>query len=806
MKKIVLLLSALLALAASIEAKPVSLQTARRVAINFMLRQTGVLTSMEQVSLPSSIKHLYLFANTNGNGYVYVPDDDCAYPILGYSLTSNIRGEVSQAEAEWLQEYSDEIEAAIDEHTLPSPQILHLWHLYSSGRMNELSPVNTPITPLLSTSWSGGQYYNSLCPTDSNGLHFPVGCGAVAMSQVMKYYNWPSNGVGTNSYTDNGNTVYANFGSTTYSWADMPNMLTATSTATQRQAVATLMFHAGVSVNMQYRRTGSSSVLFSDGTVGKKCIENALKSHFKYSKQLHSVHQAAYSGSEWSNLLLTELSASRPVIYRGAEVNGSGHIWVCDGVDADGLFHFNGGGGSTTAYFQVEPIPNHQFPKKCAAIIGIQPETGTTSGSKTIQTTPNQPSYGTTSVALKSQSNNTFQSHSFNSGDTVVIVALATDSTRFMRWSDGFIFNTREEVVDRDITYTAIFEKVAGDTLYYDNGCYVGIGAWHNSAGVYAHFGIKLPPSTTAGHDSLLSVMLYSHYTGSYTVKIHIGETANPNNIVTSQTVNITKSMSWHSTPLNQPVVIDANQPVWILFHPDSSGYSMPFSPSSGNNNGYYTSYNYSSWLTNIGNIKRTWMVRGVFSAYHEPPIHDTIVTHDTIYLHDTVTVTNTIHDTVTVTNTVHDTVMVTNTVHDTITVTNTIHDTIIETQTDTIVVISYDTIVLDHFDTIIFDRTDTVYLFDTIIIHDTVYVNSESIGEALPMEVQVFQRNGKIVVETSNMTSPAEISVYDALGRLIGKNDNSHTATACQFDIPVSGIYFVRVGDLFTRRVVVVR
>ena len=62
-------------------------------------------------------------------------------------------------------------------------------------------------------------------------------------------------------------TLSANFGATTYQWTSMPDALTSSSTPAQRTAVATLMYHCGVAVNMDYgvgvSLAGSSNVPIS---------------------------------------------------------------------------------------------------------------------------------------------------------------------------------------------------------------------------------------------------------------------------------------------------------------------------------------------------------------------------------------------------------------------------------------------------------------------------------------------------------------------------------------------------------------
>lgn len=66
---------------------------------------------------------------------------------------------------------------------------------------------------------------------------------------------------------------------------------------------------------------------------------------------------------------------------------------------------------------------------------------------------------------------------------------------------------------------------------------------------------------------------------------------------------------------------------------------------------------------------------------------------------------------------------------------------------------------------------------------------------------IEVSVRNGQILVSEAN---GVEVSLYDVNGRLLeSKVENSQNIN---FEVPTSGTYMLKVGDLLTRRVVVVR
>jgi len=87
----------------------------------------------------------------------------------------------------------------------------------------------------------------------------------------------------------------------------------------------------------------------------------ALKNNFGYDSNLQLYSRNFFTRAEWINLLMTELNAARPVLYSGQADTG-GHLFVCDGYDSNGLFHFNWGwSGYSNGYFQISALdPDNQ--------------------------------------------------------------------------------------------------------------------------------------------------------------------------------------------------------------------------------------------------------------------------------------------------------------------------------------------------------------------------------------------------------------------------------------------------------------
>ena len=188
-------------------------------------------------------------------------------------------------------------------------------------------------------------------------------------------------GFGNKSYkSQHYGTLSANFANTIYDWDNMPNKLTSSSPSTQKNAVATLMYHCGVAVEMDYNSDGrgSSSAYTVDLGGGRPSAEKALKTYFGYATTLQGKQSANMSASAWKSLLKNELDNQRPILYRGQSSIG-GHAFICDGYDNNDHFHFNWGwGGQANGFFSLTALTprNYNFSEGQQAIIGIQPLDG----------------------------------------------------------------------------------------------------------------------------------------------------------------------------------------------------------------------------------------------------------------------------------------------------------------------------------------------------------------------------------------------------------------------------------------------
>ena len=275
----------------------------------------------------------YVFNAQGEKGFVIVAGDDRMPAVLGYSTEGSL--DLNDAPAQLIALLQMSVELASTE----------------SEPSKVTSTGSVVVEPLLGNiAWGQDSPFNTMCPTLSNGTRGYVGCVATAMTQIMKYYNYPAKGTGSHSYTDGGQTLSADFGNTTYDWENMPADVPATPTAAQINAYSTLCSHVGIAVEMQYAAGGSGAYTMM--------VPGALTDHFGYSQALRMHSRSYYNTDEWMEMIRTELDAKRPVYYAAtSEDMMGGHAFVCDGYDSEGYVHINWGWyGRSNGYFSINHL------------------------------------------------------------------------------------------------------------------------------------------------------------------------------------------------------------------------------------------------------------------------------------------------------------------------------------------------------------------------------------------------------------------------------------------------------------------
>ena len=309
---------------------------------------------------------IYLAVNT-APGYVLVGADDRLPEVLGYSDNGAFEPDhIAPALRFWLNSYEEELS-----------------NMSSSSRTTSASRKSlSPVEPLLTTKWNQGDPYNTFAPNyNDNGGRCVTGCVATAMAQIMAFHRHPAIGTGSHSYlwvcTDpvgKSATLSANFGQTAYRWDKMLDNYKSGYTNEQMEAVATLMYHCGVSIDMGY---GRSSGAYTDK------VPKALNAYFGYDPNYQRIQKVMYPSDSLNAIMAAELQQSRPVLISGHNDEG-GHAFVCDGCDRKGYFHINWGwGGSNDGYYLLTALnpgakqgiggTTQGYNKSTVFFIGLQP-------------------------------------------------------------------------------------------------------------------------------------------------------------------------------------------------------------------------------------------------------------------------------------------------------------------------------------------------------------------------------------------------------------------------------------------------
>lgn len=208
------------------------------------------------------------------------------------------------------------------------------------------------IDPIVKTKWGQNTPFNNTV-TSETGYNLVTGCTATAMAQLMKHHEFPTRGKGTKTYVSNCTVnknhidlpISVDFSQTLYDWNNMLDVYGNDYSQDQGNAVAWLMYHAGVAEGTNYGDTESSA--------DDRHSATAMIEHFDYDPGMLRAERIFVSDEEWNEILYTELASGRPIMYSGTTYYNEGHCFICDGYK-DGLYHFNWGwNGTSDGYYAI---------------------------------------------------------------------------------------------------------------------------------------------------------------------------------------------------------------------------------------------------------------------------------------------------------------------------------------------------------------------------------------------------------------------------------------------------------------------
>ena len=345
---------------ATIQAKRISQWQAQQQAYSFWGKQMPMKAKAKSrvvstASLSTLGNDSYYVFNNDAGGFVIIAGDDAVAPVLGYTSTGAFdANNLPEGLKDLLKSYEQQIAA--------------LGKNYKANTTSTRAEFTGE--KLLNTAkWNQGAPFNKYTPNN-----YVTGCVATAGAIVMKHHGYPAKGVGSHSYTWNGQNLTASF-EHDYDWANMPVRYTGDNDAAF-DGVARLMSDLGIAVNMQYANGGSASAL--------EDLVTALKKYFGYSKYARHLKIEDLGAEAWNGRLRAEIDANRPVLYAASDANVGGHSFVIDGYK-DESFRVNWGwGGYCNGFYRVGALnpevdgtpQGDQYNSSQAAVFALQPSDG----------------------------------------------------------------------------------------------------------------------------------------------------------------------------------------------------------------------------------------------------------------------------------------------------------------------------------------------------------------------------------------------------------------------------------------------
>ena len=343
-----------------------SLKDLKIIALNWM-QKTAVFRDKPLYHPQDSVMNIYLNSQSDSiiafviplkpQGFIVISNDEQLHPIWAYASEGTFIDRESDQNIllNLLRSDFKLQKQAIKEGKVSAKRYQKFWQELSDSTSLALYKqveAATVFGPHLSSKWGQGSVWNRELYEYERVFnrytpnYWPVGCVATAMAQMLNYYQWPVNGMGSHSYTeDDAGTLSANFAETYYDW---PNMLddygAQVTTVTEKNAAGLLSYHCAVSLNMDFEQDGSTSST-SD-------VPYALSNYFRFTG-----HYETPSGySSFYSRLRTNMENGRVDIIALKDDSNNGHTVNVDGYDSGtGYYHLNMGWlGSSNGWYNLQ--------------------------------------------------------------------------------------------------------------------------------------------------------------------------------------------------------------------------------------------------------------------------------------------------------------------------------------------------------------------------------------------------------------------------------------------------------------------
>jgi len=307
-------------------------------------------------------------------GWVLLSTEKAVKPILAYSLVDPFPDIEDMPDGmKWLfSSYEDAISYA-KQH----PENLNVHNEWENDEdIHHITRNLVLLSRLKDVKWGqcrNNDYsclttYNKFCPTFHNSCscgNTLAGCGAVALGQVLWYYQWPHWGLIPEQMLNDNGLVSSSQIYKFYNWNLMPDSISSTTPTMMVDEIAAFLRDCGYAEHMEYGPNVSNTYVDS--------IRHALIHNVGYTNVLKK-SRSSYGG-DWVVLMKRELLNGRPIIYRGGNPNG-GHFFILHGFAANHFvinWGWNGNWNSTFCTLDSLNVGGTHYNDGHYALINIAP-------------------------------------------------------------------------------------------------------------------------------------------------------------------------------------------------------------------------------------------------------------------------------------------------------------------------------------------------------------------------------------------------------------------------------------------------
>jgi len=218
-------------------------------------------------------------------------------------------------------------------------------------------PADLRVAPFVQSKWDQGNAGSGRCYNYYTPNNYPCGCTATSWAQMMRYYQYPTAGIGViartiavNGLSQSASTRGGNGAGGAYQWGLMP-FEPAGSSEGERQAIGALTYDIGVAISGVPNGLTTS---YSSGGTSAYMPPHILRDVFGYASAFR------FGGTvNRENAINANLDARMPVNL-AISGPGGGHAVVCDGYGFQGgtaYHHLNlGWGGYEDAWYTIDSV------------------------------------------------------------------------------------------------------------------------------------------------------------------------------------------------------------------------------------------------------------------------------------------------------------------------------------------------------------------------------------------------------------------------------------------------------------------